>query len=550
MRASSLLPRPVFLALSLAAGCDFARTDDVVLTPPVLRAPARNAYLGSHRVPASLRPSFSWEAATLMTERALALRYRIELSTDPAFPVGGVVEDVDATTFMPAELAVSLQPPVGTRYYWRVRTCVGEACGEPSATWWINLARQPRDYNGDGFSDVVIGAPAATPAARTAAGRALLYSGGAAEVIAPARTFNGALTADALGTSVALLGDVNGDGFSDLALGAPGSSHVEVYLGAAGPPYLLSPSGIGAGSSVASAGDVNGDGFDDVIVGEPGGGGKAGHAYLYLGGAAFDTKVDATFTDDLPIGRFGSSVASAGDVNGDGYGDVIIGAPAEAVSGEPGTARVYFGGPEPLDVNADGVLVGQAANERCGTSVASAGDLNRDGFADVLVGCPAAGAGLRGRVDIYLGGPGAALDATADVRLDGQDSSSGFGAALDGAGDLNRDGFADFVVGAPSTSLATFPSIGQAFVFLGQVDGFSIQPLAGAAPMDTFGASVSAAGDVNGDGFKDLLVGAPGHDAGGAEAGRAYLMLGGPSVKPSTPHTIDGVTNELLGTVR
>jgi hypothetical protein len=248
--------------------------------------------------------------------------------------------------------------------------------------------------------------------------------------------------------------------------------------------------------SVSGAGDVNGDGFDDVIVGDrsnDAGGSFAGRAYVY----------------------------GAGDVNGDGFDDVIVGAPQNSAGGGiAGRAYVFFGGPG-ADAVADLILTGESSPSRLGGSVSGAGDVNGDGFADVIVGArgnTALGTDT-GRAYVYYGGPGA--DNVADLTMTGETANSFFGNTVSGAGDVNGDDFDDVIVGAPS-----FPNdirSGRAYGYFGgsNADTLVDQTFNGEASGNFFGNSVSSAGDVNGDGFSDLVIGADGSAAGGFLSGRA-----------------------------
>jgi hypothetical protein len=206
---------------------------------------------------------------------------------------------------------------------------------------------------------------------------------------------------------------------------------------------------------------------------------------------------------------FGSSVAGIGDINTDGRDDVIVGAPGES----PGRAYIFFGGP-----GADGLpnltLVGESINDHFGYSVASAGDFNGDGYGDVVVGAPwnsAAGVSA-GRVYLYFGGP--MLDSLPDLVLTGPQTGYFFGQSVARCGDFNCDGVDDLIVGAPHDPL------GDAYIFLGATSPDTLPDLnlkcATADGYDAFGISVSS-GDINGDGCADAIVGAPGDRSGAAD---------------------------------
>ena len=179
----------------------------------------------------------------------------------------------------------------------------------------------------------------------------------------------------------------------------------------------------GLGYSVSSAGDVNGDGFADLIIGAPynsAGGSNAGRVYIYFGGIIQDNVADMIITGAAAIDLFGYSVSSAGDVNADGYADVIVGAIYNDAGGSnAGRAYIYFGGSLP-DTLADVIMTGEAASDDFGNSVSSAGDVNGDGYSDVIVGAlhNSSGGSNAGRVYIYFGG--SAMNNLADITMTGE----------------------------------------------------------------------------------------------------------------------------------
>ena len=289
------------------------------------------------------------------------------------------------------------------------------------------------------------------------------------------------------------------------------------------------------GFSLASAGDVNGDGYGDVVVGAyayENGITAEGKAFAYHGGpAGLDPVAAWSAEGELAGAYFGWSVASAGDTNGDGFEDVIIGAPGFSGPqvGE-GRASVYLGSATGLESTPIWTAEAQQANAEFGSSVASAGDTNGDGFDEVLVGAYLFDNGEvdEGRAFLYLGTLGGPAD-SASWTAESDQAGAWFGVSVAPAGDVDDDGIADVAVGA---SKWDGPDIdeGKASVFLGASGGLGTTP-AWTVESDqaraAFGGSLSGAGDVNGDGIDDLLVGAYSFDNGQSDEGRAFLYLGG-----------------------
>ena len=266
-------------------------------------------------------------------------------------------------------------------------------------------------------------------------------------------------------------------------------------------------SGDNFGGALSIAGDVNGDGFDDLIIGASGFD-PSGSAYVYSGvnGALLYQWQNGQTSSDT----FGESVSAAGDVNGDGFDDLIIGA---SKSGNSGSAYVYSG--------VNGALLyqwdGGSAGDGLGGSVSGAGDLNGDGIPDVVVGAQYTHNNNRGSAYAYSGADGALL-----YEWTGEGVAIWFGSSVSGAGDVNGDGFEDVIVGARLESAGGLLYSGAAYVYSG-VNGALIYTWGGQNPSDHLGCAVSGAGDTNGDGIDELLIGAYGSDNNGSSSGSAYI---------------------------
>lgn len=387
------------------------------------------------------------------------------------------------------------------------------------------------------------------------------------------------------GTSVASAGDVNGDGLDDIIIGAlttsfnaPASGSAYVVFGrTSGFPPVLSLADIDgsngfrvdgmtqtelAGRSVAPAGDVNGDGFDDIIVSayaaDPAGF-NSGSAYVVFGkSAAFSPSMNLSdvnggngFRIDGTdaFGIAGRYVGPAGDVNADGYADVIIGATNH--NGLQGASFVIFGKPSgfPASMSASALngsngfqILGVESNSRSGTSVYSAGDMNGDGFDDVIIGTET---DLSPFTYIVFGnatGYGPMFSLSALIGTNGfrfeEPSDAGTGLAQNRsrrtAGDVNSDGYDDVIIGSFDTNGAagaSFVIFGKSSPYLANLsysdlvgtNGFRIN---GATAGDLSGISVGSAGDVNQDGFSDMIIAAQGTDYNGTNSGSGYVLYG------------------------
>jgi hypothetical protein len=509
------------------------------------------------------------------------------------------------------------------------------------------------DINGDGFVDIIIGTPFASDLGapysannpRRESGDSYVVFGKAsgwgtpidlAAVAAGTGGFvlRGEDNGDNAGWSVASAGDINGDGFADLIIGARGGDgrHLRDTNGTlttsgVGDTYVVfgkasdewgavidlatitagtggfvihgEDAGDESGRSVASAGDVNGDGFTDLIIGAYGGDGTSGSGAAQIGdsyvvfgkasgwGANINLATIASGNGGFVLrGRdwgdlFGWSVASAGDVNGDGLADVIIGARLGEPTANPDSAKynagesyVVFGKASGWDAaisattiaNGTGgfVIIGQDRNDRSGFSVASAGDINGDGFADIIIGAPTAGPlvnriygmanNLSGDSYVVFGKASGwgAIDltniaaGTGGFVINGQDAGDQSGYSVASAGDVNGDGFDDLIIGTWGGDAAGNAKgyAGDSYVVFGKeasgwgapisltaiangTGGFVIY---GRDVSDKSGRSVASAGDINGDGFADLIVGAQEGDGNvvsiSDNRGESYVIFG------------------------
>jgi hypothetical protein len=375
---------------------------------------------------------------------------------------------------------------------------VGHRSAPHDASWGTTL-----DVNGDGFADAVVGGyPTALAVYFGAPGGLPSTPNEVLALPTPSAQLQPAVSA----------GDVNGDGYADLAVAAlngKSGSAVYVYLGSgsglSSTPATVIPSSVW---SLGSAGDINGDGYADLVVA-----GEAFGAVQIYEGSASGLGSDPVTAVPSAGPMFGQWVGSGCDVNGDDFGDIVV--------GYRGQTLAYFGGPGGIPATPSAVMQLPFPGDeiRCG-------DVNGDGFGDVAVDSPVAATGPEAAY-VFFGNSGG-VSSTPNATLVGLPSM--FSTIMDFAGDVNGDGFDDIVMGSQGDSAQA----GRVLLFLGNSGSLATSPamvINGLVPNGYFGRALAGAGDVNGDGYADVLVGAP-FDSGG---GRAYLYEGGLSGLPSSP---------------
>jgi hypothetical protein len=483
------------------------------------------------------------------------------------------------------------------------------------------------DVNGDGFDDIIIGAPTADVNGKVNAGQSYVVFGRARFLISAMELFsldggngfivNGIAAGDESGRTVAGGGDVNGDGFDDLLilasladpLGVVDAGQTFVVHGKATfssgfleLSHTNGENGFGLNGVDASqeyseffalsfAGDVNGDGRSDILIGNrwasPNGKATAGALYLAFSASTINRELRSIANGVGGLTMFGHlggivsgySVANAGDFNGDGFDDFIVGAHKDSPLGRPegGDAAIIFGSHYVTDTmmysGLDGTngirLFGLKDWDRAGYCVSGAGDVNGDGFDDVIVSVPfddPNGLTDSGAVYVIFGAQSFSkgfydLDKLDGIKINGNVASNAFGGFSSGAGDINGDGFDDVIVGSAVADPGGRVDAGSSYVIFGRatfankvielssLDGSNGFTINGADASDMSGYCVSGAGDFNGDGFDDIIIGAPLGDPNGAlDAGEAYILFGKAHFSSNTIELggVDGTNGIIL----
>lgn len=469
------------------------------------------------------------------------------------------------------------------------------------------------DYNGNGTDDVLIGEPGDFGGSFVTRGGSVSVRDGDGSCIT---LFYGQQPHRQMGLSVAGIPDLDGDGLDEILIGSAGydqqsgnryRGRVSVYMGGSDgggqggcggsswvQPALTIDLGLFSvlngdqfGKTVASIGDVDGDGLADFAVGANQGnltqtpGAYTGFVKVYSGASVLTGVVTEIYTLDGvdPWSLFGESICSVGDLTGDGVADLAVGAPYEDVGsdGFSGIARFYSG--------SDGGFLFQingGNGHRLGQAICNLGDMDGDGRSEVAIGAPGdrngPGQGMNGSVTIYSGASLAAMAAGAGVApiklkvfgddvTDGQNVLGGsFGWSIANAADIDGDGVNDLLVGAPSSHLWDPDSqlFGNWPGHIDAVDTGMCWLLSGAsgapiksyfadnpADADSFGACVAAGRDLDSDGRADLVVAAPWTDASQADQGRVYVYSGrtefGYTYGVGTPNST-GASSSLVAT--
>jgi hypothetical protein len=380
---------------------------------------------------------------------------------------------------------------------------------------WI--ARNIGDVDGDGVPDIVTSAPTSGAAAANA-GRIYVYSTKTGKLLWSADGHAG----DQLGTGVEAAGDTNGDGIPDVIASAPGGGYAKVYSGRDG-KVLLTLKAEGPndnyGNHASGVGDINRDGFADVIVGAPSnsaGGDKAGRAYIYSGK---DGSLLHTLTGERAGDGFGSAVAGFADKN---HIFILVGAPG---AGQRQTGRTYVY--DALSAKPKFVIDSDETGAALGAMfLAVPGDVDADGVPDVYASdwTNSAKGQSTGRVYVYSGKDGRPL-----LTLTGETAGEGFGTSPSVAGDVDGDGHADLIVGAWQYAGAAI-SGGRAYLYSGK-DGHLMKTFSCRTPGDTFGFDAVTMGDIDGDGTADFLITSGWSGVRGFHSGRVFLIDSG--VKPN-----------------
>ena len=471
---------------------------------------------------------------------------------------------------------------------------------------WVSSAG---DINNDGYDDFLIGALSETDPATIKSHIVFgKRSGFPATVELSALDGSDGFTINGPVTSGSAAGDVNNDGFNDVI--------VEVEEGAIG--VIFGKASCWATSidlttldgtngfrvildehlHVAGVGDVNGDGFDDVLIaaGANDTGTGIERNYLILGKSSWSSSITqlqlngdsgnsqaAFHIEGITFGDGnGESIAAAGDVNRDGFADIIIGAPQVSsdsdIRDDVGASYVVFGNASMTAtgslnlVNLNGsngfALEGVAANDQSGSSVAGAGDVNGDGYDDIIIGAlTAAPAGIRsGETYVVFGKPVgwastlalSSLDGDNGFKLNGISADDNSGFSVEGIGDMNGDGYDDIIISAVKASPNGNSASGESYIIFGKAAGWTPavelsslngttgSVLNGVNANDLSGLSVAGAGDVNGDGYKDIIIGAVGADPNGNFSGAAYLVFGSPQALSASYNLSALLTPNLL----
>ena len=393
------------------------------------------------------------------------------------------------------------------------------------------------DVTGDLKNDILF----AAPSYQTSTGRVYLYEGDVSMSATPAFIFDGETTGSVFGSAISSA-DFDDDWNLDIAIGAYGynSNRGRVYIYNGGVSLNTTANLVLDGQSaseqfgyvVLADQDLNQDGYGDLIVGAPGYNSNTGRVYTFFGGEPMDNIPDLIFEGLNPGDKFGSSITVA-DVNMDTYKDIAIGAPES--NGNYGAVYVFHGSLL-WDTTSDWLYAGTESQERVGSSLGTA-MFNQDGFGDILVGAYGYDSN-RGRVYLFYGS--ASMGTSANLTFEGENTSDYFGRSVSGLGDVNLDGHEDFVIGANGYNSFT----GRAYNYFGgeSPDNTEDAVFNGESESGSFGYCVSAAQDLNGDEIPDIAIGAISQQTSGV----GYIYYGSDLMPPAAPVLLQAIAGNAL----
>ena len=420
---------------------------------------------------------------------------------------------------------------------------------------YVNLPicyKKPNDYNGDNISDLVVSAPIANGNVGYVSfyfGNAGFDISGGANVI-----INGAVANDFLGVELSGA-DLNGDGLADLIVsisqgGGTNIGQVFIFLGRKVWPTPLttanadhSITGIaneGFGNAINRIGDINQDGFDDFAVGSSTISSNNNTAWVFFGGVGLFSKTSSTQADVIithASARMGLGLGGAGDVNGDGADDYLVGAPGAAAGGtNRGEVYLFYGGKSLKTgvlsfTDADVTIQGTTDSDTIGYNAVGVGDLNSDGFDDFMISGQASGA--NGQAFLFLGSAsltGSMTYTSANAIFQGDATFQHLGYSVQGLSDLDGDGNKEIMIGC-SNEDATNGQYSLLFNYSSVISGNIAAAAAyvqfrGQTSTDDFGYHFVSPGDLSNDGIPDLITGAPAYNAG-TNQGAVYYFQGG-----------------------
>jgi len=445
---------------------------------------------------------------------------------------------LEVLSFLPSiDLPIRSSPPVGKRYYWRVRACYGDSCSPWSAVWYVNIGMAEIDFDGDGYGDLAVGADQEYFGEGRGGGAVYIYYGSEEGFQNNPST----ILENPLGWQGVNFGyymvqcDANGDGYTDLFIkNSPGFMNQSIYFYPGGPMGISSEnfrqmqvSGsnlfyAGSGEDISCSGDLNFDGFDDFVIGEPLWNGVFSHegrVYVYLGditGPQVEPSVILGNPDPQEGGMFGTELKLIRDLNADGYADLVIGSPLfDNETTNEGIIYVYYGNSSGTESYPSIVIENPdpAETAEFGNDIESSGDINGDGFDDIVVGTwTFNGREEDNKVYVFYGAnEGLSESFTRIYSPDGDsDDVYNFGGVIGSACDFNLDGYDDIYI------YTTYSGIDSVIIYNGGSAGIATIPyliIPGPVHDDNdrggeFGISGGCIGDINRDGNYEIAAGA------------------------------------------